>query len=105
MIHVFLMITAHPGKRQAMLDEILSKAETTRAEKGCVEYTVATNTATPVAMFNPTPLGEDTIAIIEKWETIEDLEAHSQQDYMPEHFANVVAMMEKRVAYFMDETA
>ena len=64
-----------------------------RAEKGCIEYGAAVDAdqALPVQ----TKYGPDTFVVVEKWESLDALKAHSQAPHMKayaektrEHIAN-----------------
>ena len=41
MIHVIAVITARPGKREAILQAFRANVPAVRAEKGCIEYGAA----------------------------------------------------------------
>jgi quinol monooxygenase YgiN len=51
-----------------------------RAEIGCIEY-VATLDVPDAGPFQ-TPVGPDTMVIVEKWATLEDLRAHVVAPHM-----------------------
>ena len=102
MIHVIAVITAHPGKRQAILDELYKWIPGTLPDKGCIEYTVTTDAEVVGTMHNQTTFGPDTFTIIEKWESLEHLKAHSSAPEIPGYFAIVGPMMASRVTYFLE---
>jgi quinol monooxygenase YgiN len=101
MIHVIAVITAHPGKRQSILDEIRPRLATVLTEEGCVEYTVTIDADVVGAMHTQTRFGPDTIVIIEKWASLKHLEAHSTAPYIPEYFAAVDPLTASRVVHFL----
>lgn len=74
MIHVIATIEIAPGKRTEFLREFYQIVPEVRAEKGCVEYgpTVDLPTSIPAQP----PVREDVVTIVERWETLDDLEAH-----------------------------
>ena len=45
MIHVIAVITARPGKREAILQAFRANVPAVRAEKGCIEYGAAVDAA------------------------------------------------------------
>jgi quinol monooxygenase YgiN len=100
MIHVVVALKAFAGKRQALLDEINLRLETVRAEEGCVEYTVAID-ASEVGSMQRNEFGEDTIVLLEKWSSLEHLEAHGKAPYIPEYYAIIGPMIEGRTGYFL----
>lgn len=98
MINSLAFITAHPGKREALVEAWKLNAPLVRAEQGCVEYTATVDV--PSAGPFQTPMGDDTIVIVEKWATIEDLRAHVIAPHMKayaEKTRDLVAGREIRV--------
>ena len=61
MIHVVAIITTKPGKRAEFLTAYRANIPAVRAEAGCIEYGPAIDVS-----FSPTPLGDDTFAVIGK---------------------------------------
>ena len=74
MIHV--IATAHivKGHRQEFLDEFNANVPNVLAEKGCIQYTPTVDLVSGID--HQIPPEEDTVVIIEQWETIEDLNNH-----------------------------
>ena len=101
MIHVIAVITAHPGKRQAILDELHKWIPGTLAEKGCIEYTVTIDADVVGPMHTQTKFGPDTFAIIEKWKSLEHLKAHSADPHNDKYFSVVGPLMASRVTHFL----
>jgi quinol monooxygenase YgiN len=81
MIHVVAIITTKLGQREAVLEAFRANVLNVRAEVGCIEYggTVDFEPALKVQ----TEFGPDTVVVIEKWETIEALNAHFKAPHMP----------------------
>ena len=104
MIHVIAEITAHPGKRQEILDVLHSWIPGTLPEKGCVEYTVTVDADVVGAMHSQTKYGPDSFTIIEKWESLAHLEAHSSAPGVAEYFSIVGHLIAKRVVHFLNDT-
>ena len=80
MVHVIAVITTLPGKREEVLTEFKKLVPLVHAEQGCIEYQPIVD-ATGVGEFQ-TALGSDTYIVVEKWETLQDLEAHSKAPHM-----------------------
>ena len=75
MIHVIAIITAKPGKRDEILRHFRANVPAVRAEKGCIEYGAAVDAEN--ALKVQTKWGPDTFLVIEKWESMEALQAHA----------------------------
>jgi len=87
MVHVIAVITAKPGKRDAILAEARANLANVRAEKGCIEYGPAVD-ADPALGFQ-TKLGPDTFMVVEKWESMDALKAHAAAPHMAAYAAKV----------------
>ena len=94
MIHVVAILTTLPGKRAEVLEEFKKLVPLVHAEKGCIEYQPVIDTP-DVGPFQ-TELGADSYMVIEKWETLADLEAHSKADHMTDYGAKMGALMAGR---------
>jgi len=82
MIHVIAVITAKKGKRPELLDAFSRIVPLVHAEQGCIEYQPvvdAENAGEAQAM-----LGPNTYVVVEKWESMNDLNAHSVSPHMVE---------------------
>lgn len=95
MIHVIATVTAKPGQREAVLKLFSANRPAVLAEKGCVSYEAVTDV--PDFGKIQTPLGADTFAVIEQWETGDDLKAHSASAHMAEYARNTAPMLAGRV--------
>jgi len=80
MIHVVAFITAHPGKRDALLAAFNANVPAVRAEAGCAEYAAHVD-AEGFGKFQ-TPLGPDSFLVIEKWADADALKAHARAPHM-----------------------
>lgn len=80
MIHSLAFITAHPGRRDELIALWRANAPAVRAEEGCIEY-VATIDFPEAGAFQ-TPVGADTMVIVEKWTSIDALRAHVVAPHM-----------------------
>ncbi|MFN0040030.1 MAG: putative quinol monooxygenase [Burkholderiales bacterium] len=97
MIHVIATVELHPGKRDAFLAEFRKLIPDVKAEAGCIEYgpTIDAQTDIPTQSRNA-----DRVVIIEKWETLAHLKAHSVAPHMQAYRPKVkdfVKSMELRV--------
>jgi len=99
MIHVLAIITAKPGKRDAILREARANLPAVRAEKGCIEYGPAVD-AEGIGGFQ-TKFGPDTFVVIEKWESAEALKAHAAAPHMAAYAAKTKEMIEARVIHVL----
>ena len=80
MIHVVAVITAKPGQREAVLAKFRANVPAVHAEQGCIEYTPVIDASD--AGPSQAKLGEDTFMVIEKWESLEALQAHAASPHM-----------------------
>lgn len=87
MIHVLATITTKPGKRDALLTEFQRIVPLVHAEAGCLEYGPAVDVASGLSV--QAALRENVVVIIEKWESLPALKAHTQAPHMIEYRTNV----------------
>ena len=99
MIHVLAIITAQPGKRDAVLAAFRANMPAVHAEEGCIEYGPATDT--PDAGRIQTPLGPDSFVVIEKWSSMDTLRAHGAAPHMAAYAASVKEMLASRVIHVL----
>jgi quinol monooxygenase YgiN len=80
MIHVVATIQLAAGRRAEFLAEQRSLLPLVRAEAGCVEYVPTVD----VAVSDPpaSPLRDDVVVMIEKWESLDALRAHFTAPHM-----------------------
>ncbi len=105
MIRVVAIITAKPGQRQAILDELHARIEHVRAEPGCLEYVTTVDGNAEGLSHQPAALGPNTFLIIEKWRSTEDLAAHSHLPFVAEYIEKVGPMMASRVVHVLEPLA
>ncbi len=99
MIHVIAIITAKPGHRAAVLDAFHGNVPAVRAETGCIEYGPTVDASGAGAI--QTPLGDDSFVVIEKWESLEALQAHAKAAHMASYAAKVKDMLASRVVHVL----
>jgi len=87
MIHVIATLEFEPGKRDFVLAEFRKIVPLVRAEAGCLEYTPAIDADTGMSMQHR--IGADSLMVIERWETLEALQAHDVAPHMQAYRAKV----------------
>jgi quinol monooxygenase YgiN len=95
MIHVVATIIAQPGKRDAVLALFSKNRPAVLAENGCISYEAVVDV--PDFGTIQTPLGDDTFAVIERWESAEALKAHAASAHMAEYGRNTKPLLASRV--------
>ena len=101
MIHVVALITTKPGQRAAVLAAFHANVAAVRAEAGCIEYSPVIDADGAGGM--QAKLGEDTFAVIEKWETMDALKAHGRSPHMAEYGAKVAGMVADRAVHVLSD--
>jgi quinol monooxygenase YgiN len=87
MIHVIATITLHAGTRPDFLEVFRWLTPLVRAEEGCIEYQAAVDIPTSLAIQEgPRP---DVVTVVEKWESLEALHAHTNAAHMAEYRSRV----------------
>ncbi len=82
MIHVVAILTAKPGKGAELLAALGKVVPQVHAETGCIEYQPVTDAENAGA--SQSKIGPDSLVVIEKWATMDDLKAHSASAHMAE---------------------
>lgn len=100
MIHVIAFLHLRPGTRREFLATFEALTPLVRAEKGCIEYGPAVDHG-PFLGFQ-SPIGDDVVAVVEKWESPAALEAHIVAPHMKTWGAKIDAMMTDRVIHVFD---
>ena len=80
MIHVLATIELAPGRRGDFLAEFRKLMPQVRAEKGCIEYGPAIDVAKSISVASPAR--DDVVTVVEKWESVQALEAHLAARHM-----------------------
>lgn len=96
MIHVLAIITTHSGKRAQLLELFQAVIPTVRQEQGCIEYGVAVDVPNADPAFGP-----DTYVVVEKWESLETLKAHSLAPHMKAFGAAAGGLIAKRAVHVL----
>ena len=87
MIHVLATIQLAAGRRADFLAEFDKLVPQVHAERGCLEYGPAIDLATPIAAS--AAVREDTVVVVEKWESVQALRDHLAAPHM-ERYREVV---------------
>ncbi len=93
------MITAKPGRRDALLDAFRANLPAVRAEDGCLEYGAAVD-ADGLGRFQ-TMFGPDTVVVIEKWASADALKAHGAAPHMVAFAAQTKELVETRAIHVL----
>ena len=102
MVHVIAVITARPGKREAILEAFRANVPNVRAEPGCIEYGAAVD-ADPALPFQA-KYGADTFLAIEKWQSMDALKAHAAAPHMAAYGAKTRDLIASRVIHILAPT-
>jgi len=102
MIHVIAVITAKPGKRDAVLKEFRANVPNVKAEPGCIEYGAAVDLdpAPPIQ----TKHGADAFVVIEKYKDLEALKAHAVSPHMKAYAEKTRDLLADRKIYILTPT-
>lgn len=83
MIHVLATVELHPGTRDRFLAELKLVVPKVRAEQGCLEYTPTVDAETSLPVQGDRR--ENVVVIVERWQTLQHLEAHLTAPHMVEY--------------------
>jgi len=87
MIHVIATIEVTPGQRAVFLEQFHWVVPFVRSEEGCLEYGAAVDVPTSVSVqVSPRP---NTVIAVEKWTSVETLQAHLKAQHMAEYRVRV----------------
>ncbi len=87
MIYVIASIEIAPGRREDFLKEFQKIVPLVRAERGCLWYEPTLDVETNLAAQGAVRV--DVVTVVEKWESIEALEAHLIAPHMVDYRAKV----------------
>jgi quinol monooxygenase YgiN len=90
-IIVIASIVVHDGKRDEYIDAFKGNLPAVHAEAGCVEYfpAIDVNSGMPSQQVNA-----NCVTIVEKWQTLSALQAHSTAKHMVAFREQVQALVE-----------
>ena len=78
-VHVIAIITAKPGKREEVLANFNANVPAVHAEDGCIEYGAVIDCE---GVGFAKAFGPDTFLVVEKWASLDHLEAHAVTPHM-----------------------
>ncbi len=84
MICVLASIEVAAGRRDDLLALFRDLVPKVRAEEGCIEYGPLIDVSS--GLDAQTPPQENSVVILEKWESIDALKAHLKTHHMAEYF-------------------
>ncbi len=87
MIHVIATIELAPGTRDAFLRAFHEVMPLVKAEDGCIEYGPAIDIKINLAV--QVPFRENTVTVVEKWSTVDALQAHLSAPHMIDYRTKV----------------
>jgi len=102
MIHVIAVLTAKPGKRDAVLKEFRANVPNVKAEKGCIEYGAAIDLESGPSF--QAKYGADAFLVIEKWQDLDALKAHAAAPHMKAYAEKTREMLANRAVYILSPT-
>lgn len=91
MIHVIATIELQPGSRIDFITILKSNVPLVLAEDGCIAYSPTVDQATDLPA--QAPLRENTVVIIEAWDSLEHLLAHLKAPHMMRYRERVKDMV------------
>jgi quinol monooxygenase YgiN len=101
MIHVVAILTAKPGKRDAVLAEFKKNMPAVLQEDGCIQYTPVIDLAGTADSLDR--IGPDAFMVLEKWASHEALQAHAASAHMAAYGARVKEFLHARLVYALSE--
>lgn len=99
MIHVIAVITTKPGMRAQVLDHFRANVAAVRAEAGCIEYAAAIDLENGPSF--QARCGADSFMVIEKWDSLDALKAHSAAPHMVAYGAKTRDMVVNRTIHVL----
>ena len=99
MIHIVAILTAKPGQRDAVLAAFRDNMPAVHAEPGCVEYMPVVDA--PDMGRIQTKLGDDSFAVLERWQDASALAAHAATPHMAAYAAKTKDLLVSRVIHVL----
>jgi len=93
MINVIAALHIKPGRVAEFIEIFKANVPNVLKEKGCIEYVPTTDLPTGLAVQDT---DANVVTIVEKWDSLEDLQAHLCAPHMAAYSAKVKDMLEKR---------
>jgi quinol monooxygenase YgiN len=99
MIHVLAIITAKPGMRERILEAYRGNVEAVHAEAGCLAYEAVIDVPGVGAGF--AQFGADSFVVVERWASMEALQAHGVAPHMKAYAAKVRDLTASRAIHVL----
>jgi len=99
-VNVIAILTTKPGLRDDVLSAFKENVPAVHAEDGCIEYGAVVDME-GVGGFQ-TKLGENSFAVVEKWESMDALMAHAGSDHMKAYGKKTKDMLESRIIHVLN---
>ena len=80
MIHVIATVNCKPGCRDKYLEILKGNVSNVKGEAGCLVYEPTIDMETDIEIHEKT--GNETVTIIEAWDSVDSLKAHFQEPHM-----------------------
>jgi quinol monooxygenase YgiN len=96
MIHVLAIITTKPNQRSKVLEIFKANVPAVRAEAGCIEYGPVIDVDGADPAFGP-----DTFVVVEKWESMDALQAHAVAPHMKAYAEKTRDLIAKRAVHVL----
>ena len=96
MIHVLAIVTAKPGRRNDLLAAFTANVPAVHAEAGCIEYNAVVDVESADPAFGP-----DTFVVVEKWDSLAALKAHSVAPHMAAYGAKTRELIADRAIHVL----
>jgi quinol monooxygenase YgiN len=93
MIHVVATIELADGQRNAFLEHFHRLVPLVHEEQGCIEYGPTIDQATEIGAQGPAR--DNVVTVMEKWESLEALEAHLVAPHMVEYRGHVQELVKQ----------
>jgi quinol monooxygenase YgiN len=104
MIHVVATMTAKPGRRAELLEHFLAVVPIVQTEDSCIEYRLIIDNDAGLDGARES-VGADTCIVIEKWASVEALDAHGATDHMRKFGEAARDVIAKRVIHVMRDAS
>lgn len=91
-IHVIASVHIKPGHLTEFIEIFNINVPEVLKEKGCIEYAPAVDVPTTIP---PQELDKNLVTVVEKWDSVEDLEAHMVAPHMAVYHENVKDIVQK----------
>jgi|SRR5471032_349057 len=95
MINIIVTMMIKEGQLNAFIAECAKVRPLVLEEKGCISYDYMAEI--PTSMTRQEPVNANRITLIERWESLEAIDVHSQAKHMAEFVSNVKEMRENVV--------